>query len=68
MFTLKIKTGGSAFMDADAYNVYGIECPDPSAHEIRRILKDVEENLRWGHTSGRILDINGNCVGEWAYE
>jgi hypothetical protein len=68
MFKLEIRTGGSAFMDADAYNEYGIECLDPTAYEVRRILKDVEKDLRWGHTSGKVMDINGNCVGKWSYD
>lgn len=36
------------------------------AIELKRVLEDVCERLEAGHTSGSILDINGNKVGEWS--
>lgn len=39
---------------------------DPSEHEsvLRRILSGIE----YGATSGRVMDSNGNKVGEWSLE
>jgi hypothetical protein len=53
MFELKIKTGGAAFQD------------DCSHQELRRLLKCIEALLEDGITSGVLVDINGNRVGEW---
>jgi hypothetical protein len=38
-------------------------CPEL---EIIRILKEIEERVAYGQTSGAIMDINGNKVGEWS--
>ena len=56
MFEIKIKTGGAAFQD------------DPTAHELRRLLKYVEALLEEGVSYGVLMDTNGNKVGEWGYE
>ena len=56
MFTLKIKTGGAAFQG------------DCSNQELRRLLKCIEALLEEGITSGVLLDVNGNRVGEWRNE
>lgn len=59
MFTLKIKTGGSAFYDDDGNR-------DP--YEVIRLLRQVETILENGYTSGILMDVNGNKVGEWHYD
>jgi len=53
MFTLQIKNDGAAFQD------------DCSHQELRRLLKCIEALLEGGMSSGVLLDINGNPVGEW---
>ena len=53
MFKMKFKTSNAAF-----------EEPYKTS-EIKRILKEIAEKVEYGHTSGSIMDINGNHVGEW---
>lgn len=53
MFRLEIQT------DNDAFKINGAE-------EIRTILKDIANQLRYGETSGKVRDTNGNTVGEWS--
>lgn len=70
MFTLKIKTSGAAFRDdwsgqVDASGNYPL---DPTACEIRRLLKLISQNLEEGYTGGLVFDLNGNKVGEWKLE
>jgi len=36
------------------------------ADECRTILRVIGENLRDGHKSGVIMDINGNRIGRWS--
>lgn len=67
MFKIEIKTGGSAFRDEDNVDKNGDYELDYSAHEVRRILKGVIAKLENGYGSGKIMDINGNHVGEWKY-
>lgn len=52
MFTVEIKTGGSAFGE-DSFE---------ATYEIRRILQEVAHKLMQGQTSGSVNDINGNKV------
>lgn len=33
--------------------------------EVHRILKDIGARILLEHTSGTILDCNGNTVGDW---
>lgn len=61
MFKLEIKTGGAAFRDEDG-NL------DETGYEVSRLLKDVSEKIKYGHTSGNVIDINGNKVGSWKYD
>ena len=53
MFKIEFKTGGAAF--DEPYK----------ASEIKRILKEISEKVECGYCSGKVIDINGNCVGEW---
>lgn len=62
MFKCEIKTGNAAFCDPDTGN----ESEFWEAVELKRILEDVCEKLEEGFTSGSIMDINGNKVGEWS--
>lgn len=59
MFTLKIKTGGAAFYDEEE---------NRNPYEVVRLLRQVEEKLKNDYTSGILMDINGNKVGEWNYD
>lgn len=68
MFKLKIETGGSAFRDENETDKHGDFVLDSSAYEVRRILKDISNKLENGYDGGKIMDINGHCVGEWEYE
>ena len=53
MFKIQFKTGGAAFDE-----------PYKEA-EINRILEDISTKVKYGYSSGKIMDINGNCIGEW---
>ncbi|MDL2206545.1 hypothetical protein LJC33_06535 [Eubacteriales bacterium OttesenSCG-928-N13] len=68
MFTIQIKTGGASFRDEHTLDKNGNAVLDPTAHEVRSILKDIIRKLSDGYTSGKIMDINGNSVGQWRYE
>lgn len=52
MFKLEIRTGNAAFSD-------------DREEEIIRILQKVVDRMRNGSTGGRILDSNGNHVGDF---
>lgn len=67
MFKLEINCGGAAFMDEEAYTEEGAERLDPSAWQVREILKEVSEKLEAGYTSGNVHDVNGNTCGKWFY-
>ena len=34
--------------------------------EVKRILDSITEKIRLGWEDGKILDINGNLIGEWS--
>ena len=67
MFKLEIKTGGSAFRDENETDKNGEYAIDSQGTEVRRLLKQVIYNLERGIDEGKLMDINGNCVGEWKY-
>lgn len=50
MFNLKITLGNDAMQTAD---------------DVAAALRTVIEKLEAGRTSGRIMDLNGNSVGDW---
>lgn len=66
MFKMTIDTGNGAFRNEFGETDEEMEQLDPSAWELRRILKEVEDSLEMGSTHGEIFDINGNRVGEWS--
>lgn len=49
---IKFNTSGQAFED------YGNE-------EVKRILEEIIVKVKNGRTEGKILDVNGNSIGEW---
>jgi hypothetical protein len=51
-FTLTIETSNDAFQ------------PDPEA-EIARILRETARRVVNGNYAGRLIDVNGNRVGEF---
>lgn len=55
-FNLTFNMDGSAF--SDGYREV----------ETGRILEVVTSKIDVGITSSKIMDINGNCVGEWSIE
>jgi hypothetical protein len=36
--------------------------------EVARILEDVAYKVACGKTEGKVMDINGNSIGEWSVE
>ena len=54
MMQIDFETIGSAFEER-------------SEVEITRILRDIARHIEFGHVQGRILDINGNTIGSYAY-
>lgn len=68
MFKLEIKTGGAAFRDESIEDSNGDYRLDDTGAEVRRILNEISIKLRNGYCCGKVIDINGNCVGEWNYE
>lgn len=62
MFRLEVETEGAAFKGDSS----GEEDLFQEALEIRRILEHVSGELACGHTSGQVMDFNGNKVGSWS--
>lgn len=56
MFNLKFKTGNDAFSNGNKEN------------EIARILNKVITQVDNGDDEGKIIDINGNKIGEWSID
>lgn len=67
MFKAEIYTGGAAF-----------HCEDPKENpaldreveglEVARLLVKIATDIRQGKDDGKIIDLNGNKVGEWSLE
>lgn len=38
-----------------------------TSEEVRRILKHIGQKVDSGRTSGKVQDVNGNTIGEWAW-
>jgi hypothetical protein len=51
MFTLTIETDNAAF--------------EESPHELVRLIEIAAEKVRDGSADGRLVDINGNTVGQF---
>jgi hypothetical protein len=54
MFKLKFETDNGAFDNAPR-------------EEVARILEEITAKVRAGTYSGKIMDGNGNTVGEWSW-
>ncbi len=54
MFNISFSTMNSAFEEHD---------PD----DVKRILVRIADLVRIGHSSGKILDTNGNQIGKWSW-
>jgi len=52
MFKLKFETDNAAFDDPN--------------WETHRILKHIADVVLKGETSGKVMDSNGNSIGEWS--
>lgn len=57
MLKIKANTGNAAFYNDGEFT---------PQYEICRILDSIKEKVRMGYTSGCIMDINGNNIGEWS--
>ena len=55
-FTVNIETGNGVFRDGNL------------TPETARILREIAERIERGETTGRILDANGNSVGQFLFE
>lgn len=51
-FTLKIKMDNAAFEDALLL-------------ELKQRIERIAIAVGYGHTNGRVIDSNGNLVGDW---
>ena len=65
MFELKMRTSGAAFCDEN-----GNEDEYYKAKEVARMLAEIADKIdpTWNgdaYSSGSIMDINGNKIGEW---
>lgn len=57
-FEIHIKTDNAAFDTRGSGDMLG---------ELHRIISGIAENVRDGHTTGPIYDINGNRVGTYGF-
>ena len=62
MLKIEIKTGNAAFCDP----LTGEPSEFDEVIECKRLLEDICRKLEDGVTSGTIIDINGNKVGQWS--
>lgn len=62
MLKIEIKTGNAAFCDPFT----GEPSEFDEAIECKRLLEGICRELEDGATSGSIIDINGNKVGQWS--
>ena len=62
MLKIEIKTGNAAFCDPFT----GEPSEFDEAIECKRLLEGICRELEDGATSGNIIDINGNKVGQWS--
>lgn len=61
MFELKFGTDNAAF-----HNIDEQESDFKMEAEVARILASVTGDIVWeGRRSGKVMDINGNVIGEW---
>ena len=50
---LTLRSGNAAFFGANRKG------------EVARILRELADKIEDGRTEGKLMDINGNSVGEW---
>ena len=58
MLNIEIKTGNAAFSEDEVLTIEG-------RYEIARLLRDVAMKIENFYENGKIMDVNGNCCGEW---
>lgn len=63
MFKMEFETSGTAF--GSEYDPEYIQTVD-KVKEINRIFQELSIKVAGGYTSGSIMDINGNKIGEWS--
>lgn len=61
MFKLEFTTSNAAFNDPFT----GEENKADKANETVRIINRISKEISIGKTSGVVMDINGNKIGEW---
>lgn len=64
MLKIEFSTENAAFNDPEAFSDWGKMYF--RNEEIKRVLKNVCNQMDNGKTSGSCIDINGNKVGEWS--
>lgn len=63
-FTLNIRTNGAAFTTASNDEHNGEYAPHD---EVARLLQEVAYKVEGYHDRGKIIDVNGATVGEFAF-
>lgn len=58
MFKLQMETDNEAFNSPT----------EGERYEIARILEAVRQQVLFGHTVGKLMDINGNSVGTFTFK
>lgn len=61
MLKIEIKTDNAAFSEDELLTIEG-------RYEVARLLRDVAMKIENFHESGKIMDVNGNCCGEWSLD
>lgn len=66
MLKIEIRTGNAAFQSDE--NATQWEQDYYRNQEIKRVLKNVVNQIENGYESGSCMDINGNKVGTWSID
>lgn len=61
MLKLEIKTGGAAFSEDDVLTYEG-------RYELARLLRKVAAQIETGDDGKYLMDLNGNCCGQWTLD
>ena len=65
MLKIEFSTGNAAFNGNGIEPQTQWEADYYRNEEIKRVLKNVCNQIDNGRTSGRCIDINGNTIGNW---
>ena len=59
MVKISFETDNAAFHDELGYS---------KRYEIMRILKNITRRIDNGDTEGKVMDVNGNSIGQWSID